>query len=253
MEGMLQDHRDELATEAQPEVMDAAMKRTAEFLKTQAAKVTITRVDATPNGLAVDVHVENLGGHKLPTAYPSRRAWLHFAVRDANGRVVFESGALNPDGSIVGNDNDEDPLKFEPHYREITSSEQVEIYEPILKDSEGKVTTGLLHAVGYLKDNRLLPHGFEKGTAIKDIAVVGEAANDPGFTDSGSSVRYVVSTGNATGPFKVEAELWFQPIGFRWAHNLAPYKAEEPQRMVRYYEEAARRSAVMLAKAEVTR
>jgi hypothetical protein len=253
MEGMLQDHRDELATEAQPEEMEAAMKRTAEFLKTQAAKVTITRMDATPNGLAVDVHVENLGGHKLPTAYPSRRAWLHFVVKDGNGHVVFESGALNADGSIAGNDNDEDPLKFEPHYREITRPQQVEIYEPILKDSEGKVTTGLLHAVGYLKDNRLLPHGFDKATAEKEIAVTGDAANDPGFTDTGSSVRYVVSTGNATGPFKVEAELWFQPIGFRWAHNLAPYNAKEPQRMVRYYEAAAQRSAMILAKAEATR
>src|ERR1700730_9984297 len=253
MDGLLRDHRDELATAALPEEMDAAMKRTAEFLKTQAAKVTITRVDATPSGLAVDVHVENLGGHKLPTAYPSRRAWLHFVVTDGNGRVVFESGALNPDGSIVRNGNDGGPLKFEPHYREITNSQEVEIYEPILKDSEGKVTTGLLHAVGYLKDNRLLPHGFEKATAMKDIAVVGEAADDPGFTDKGSSVRYVVSTGNATGPFMVEAELWYQPIGFRWAHNLAPYKAEEPQRMVRYYEEAAWRSAVILAKAQATR
>src|ERR1700688_2065260 len=253
IEGMLQDHRDELATEALPEEMDAAMKRTAEFLRTQAAKVTITRVDATSKGLEVDVHVENLGGHKLPTAYPSRRAWLHVAVRDSNGQLVFESGALNPDGSIVGNHNDEDPLKFEPHYREITSPQQVEIYEPILKDSEGKVTTGLLHAVGYLKDNRLLPHGFDKATAEKDIAVTGDAADDPGFTDMGSSVRYVVSTGNATGPFKVEAELWFQPIGFRWAHNLAPYKADEPQRLVRYYEAAAQRSAMVLAKAEATR
>jgi hypothetical protein len=253
MEGMLQDHRDELATEALPEEMDAAMKRTAEFLKTQAAKVTITRVDATSNGLEVDVHVENLGGHKLPTAYPSRRAWLHVSVKDSNGQVVFESGALNPDGSIVGNHNDEDPLKFEPHYREITSPQQVEIYEPILKDSEGKVTTGLLHAVGYLKDNRLLPHGFDKATAEKDIAVTGDAADDPGFTDTGSSVRYKVSTGNATGPFKVEAELWFQPIGFRWAHNLEPYKADEPQRLVRYYEAAAQRSAMVLAKAEATR
>jgi len=51
-------------------------------------------------------------------------------------------------------------------------------------------------------------------------------------------VGFVVGTGRARGPFKVEAELWFQPIGFRWAHNLAPYKAAEPQRMVRYYEEA---------------
>jgi hypothetical protein len=233
--------------------MDAAMKRTTEFLKTQAAKVTIGAIDRTADGVAVEVHVENLSGHKLPTAYPSRRVWLHVVVRDGNGRVAFESGALNPDGSIVGNDNDEDPLKFEPHYREITSSQEVEIYEPILKDSQGKVTTGLLHAVGYLKDNRLLPHGFDKATAMKDIAVTGGSADDPGFTDKGSTVRYVVSTGNATGPFKVEAELWFQPIGFRWAHNLAPYKADEPQRMVRYYEEAARKSAVILTKAEATR
>jgi hypothetical protein len=253
MEGMLQDHRDELATEALPEEMDAAMKRTTEFLKTQAAKVTIGRVDATANGLAVNVHVENLGGHKLPTAYPSRRAWLHVVVKDGSGHVVFESGALNPDGSIVGNCNDEDPLQFEPHYREITSPKQVEIYEPILKDSQGRVTTGLLKAVGYLKDNRILPAGFDKGTADKDIAVVGEAAEDPAFNDKGSSVRYVVSTGNATGPFKVEAELRYQPIGFRWAHNLAPYTAAEPQRMVRYYEATAQRSAVVLAKAEATR
>jgi hypothetical protein len=63
----------------------------------------------------------------------------------------------------------------------------------------------------------------------------------------------VVSTGVATGPFKVEAELWYQPIGFRWAHNLAPYQASEPQRMVRYYESAAHKSAMVLARVEATR
>jgi hypothetical protein len=252
IEGMLQDHRDELATAALPVEMDAEMKRTTEFLKTQAARVTIGSVVRTGDGVAVEVHVENLGGHKLPTAYPSRRAWLHVVVKDARGRVVFESGALRPDGSIVGNDNDADPLKYEPHYREITRSDQVEIYEPILKNSDGKVTTGLLHAVGYLKDNRLLPHGFDKATAMKDIAVTGGAADDPGFTDKGSTVRYAVSTGGGAGPFKVEAELWYQPIGFRWAHNLEPYKASEPQRMVRYYQEAAGKSAVILAQATAT-
>ncbi len=253
MEQMLQNHRQDLAVEALPQELNAATKRTIEFLQTKAAKLTIRSVDATPSGLAVNVLVQNLSGHKLPTAYPSRRAWLHVMVRDANGHVVFESGALNPDGSIVGNDNDMDPLKFEPHYREITSPQQVEIYEPILKDSQGNVTTGLLHAVGYLKDNRLLPYGFDKSTAEHDIAVVGGAAEDPGFTDKGSSVRYVVSTANATGPFHVKAELWYQPIGFRWAHNLEPYRASETQRMVRYYEEAASKSAIVLATANATR
>ena len=253
VQGMLQDHRDELATAADPEALDATVKRTTEFLQTKSATVTIRGMERTTNGLAIEVHVENLTGHKLPTAYPSRRVWLHVVVRDRNGRVVFESGALNSDGSIVGNDNDQDPLRFEPYYREISKPDQVEIYEPILKDSDGKVTTGLLHAVGYLKDSRLLPNGFDKATAEKDIAVVGDAADDPAFDDKGSVVRYMVSTGSTGGPFRVEVELWYQPIGFRWAHNLAPYQASETHRMVRYYEEASRKSAVILAKAEATR
>ena len=250
MQGMLQDHRDELATAALPAELDGAMKGTMEFLQTQAAKVTIRSVQTVEGKVTVNVLVENLSGHKLPTAYPSRRAWLHVVMRDAGGRVVFESGALNPEGSIVGNDNDEDPLKYEPHWREISSPSQVEIYEPILRNAEGKVTTGLLQAVGYFKDNRLLPRGFDKKTAEPDIAVVGGAADDPGFTGGGSAVRYMLPTGGAVGPFRVEAELWYQPIGFRWAQNLAPYKASEPQRMVQYYNKAAGRTAVLLAKAE---
>jgi hypothetical protein len=200
----------------------------------------------------MEVFVENLSGHKLPTAYPSRRVWLHVAIRDRNGQTVFESGALNSDGSIKGNRNDSDPLQFEPHYQEITSPDQVQIYEPILKDSAGHVTTGLLSAIGYLKDNRLLPSGFNKQNAEKDIAVIGEAANDPNFTEKGSVVRYSVSTGSAAGPFHVQAELWYQPIGFRWAHNLAPYTAEEPQRFVSYYESMSSSTAVVLARAEAT-
>ncbi len=253
MEHMLNDHRDDLSVKALPQELSAASDRTASFLQTQAARVSIPNVQTTPRGLAVDVLVENLTGHKLPTAYPSRRAWLHVVVRDSSGRAVFESGALNPDGSIVGNKNDADPLQFEPHHSEITSAQQVEIFEPILRDSQGKVTTGLLNAVGYLKDNRILPAGFDKRSAEKDIAVVGEAATDPNFTDRGSVVRYVVDTGNAIGPFQVEAELWYQPIGFRWAHNLGDYKATEPQRFLGYYESASQHSAMVLAKAKVAR
>jgi hypothetical protein len=251
--GMLNEHRSELAVEAEPNELDDAVKRTTEFLGTQAAKVSIERVDVIPGRIAVDVLAQNLTGHKLPTAYPSRRAWLHVLVKDGRGRVVFESGALRPDGSIVGNANDDDPLRYEPHYREITRSDEVEIFEPILVDAQGKVTTGLLSTVRYVKDNRLLPDGFDKSTADYDIKVVGAAAEDPGFRGGGSLIRYRVPTGDSKGPFRIEAELWYQPIGFRWAHNLAPYKASEPQRMVRYFDDAARTSATVLARAEATR
>jgi hypothetical protein len=253
LQRILNGHRDELGVAALPPELSTAADRTANFLQAQSARVSIRNLQSTATGLSIDVLVENLTGHKLPTAYPSRRAWLRMVVRDSSGRVVFQSGALNPDGSIVGNDNDADPLRFEPYYHEITSPEQVQIFEPILKDAQGKVTTGLLSAIGYLKDSRILPSGFDKKTAEPDISVVGEAADDRDFNDKGALTRYVIKTGNAVGPFHVEVELWYQPIGFRWAHNLAPYQAMEPQRFIGYYEAAAEHSAIVLARAEANR
>ena len=253
MSAMLENHREELAVEAQPEELKAQVQRTIEFLQTQSARVEIGAVTPTASGVAFEVHAQNLTGHKLPTAYPSRRVWLHVTVRDGSGKVVFESGHLNADGSIVGNANDADPSRYEPHFMEITRPDQVEIYEPILKNADGHVTTGLLDAVDYLKDNRLLPSGFDKATAGADIRVVGNAAQDPKFDDKGSTVRYAVSTGGAAGPFRVEVELMYQPIGYRWAHNFEPYGAAEPKRLVSYYEQAAHDSAVVLAHAESTR
>jgi hypothetical protein len=168
--------------------------------------------------------------------------------------VAFESGALRPNGSIVGNDNDADPATYEPHYAEITGSHQVQIYEDILGDMNGKVTTGLLTGVRYLKDNRILPTGFDKHTQDTDIAVVGHALEDPGFAAGGHHVRYSVSIGNAQGPFTIEAELWYQPIGFRWANNLKSYDhADEPRRFNAYYDSMTQATAEMLARASITR
>lgn len=250
--GFLKDHHDDLAAVATEQNLDTAIERTTDFLQTQSAKVTIMHVGRDAGNLSLTVLTQNLTGHKLPTAYPSRRAWLHVVVRNSQGQTIFESGALRPDGSIVGNANDDNAQLYEPHYREITRPDQVEIYEPILGDVHGKVTTGLLNTVRYLKDNRLLPSGFDKATADKQVAVVGDAASDPGFSGDGSKLHYVIPTGVKSGPFHVQVELWYQPIGFRWAHNLASYKAAEPQRVVSYYESAPRSSAVMLAKAEAT-
>lgn len=251
MERVLNRYRNDLQVGALPQELQHSEERTIAFLQTQAAKVRIDRLTVESGRVLADVAVENLGGHKLPTAFPSRRAWLHVTMKDTSGRIVFESGKVRPTGFIEGNDNDEDKARYEPHYREITRSDQVEIYEDILGDENGRVTTGLLQGVRYLKDNRVLPHGFDKASASKDIAVVGDAADDPGFTGNGSRVRYSVAAGEGQGPFQVSVELWYQPIGYRWANNLKPYdQAAEPHRFNGIYDAMGPATGVVLARAE---
>lgn len=243
-------HRDELGVTAQPQELETTSRRTVEHLETAAAKLSVGDVRTEDGTLQAEVRVENLAGHKLPTAYPSRRAWLHVAVVDAGGQLVFESGRVRPDGSIVGNDNDAAADRYEPHYSVIRHPDQVQIYEGILADSRDRVTTVLLSAVRYIKDNRLPPKGFDVKSADDDIAVNGEAAGDRSFTGGSDTVTYEVELPDgATGPFAVHAELWYQPIAHRWAHNLSEPRTEEGRRFVGYYEHLASSSGVVLARA----
>jgi hypothetical protein len=247
MVGMLNRYRAELAVEALPQELDAVAAQTRALLA-QAARVEVKPAPVEAGRLVADVEVTNLGGHKLPSAYPSRRAWLHVTVRDRSGATVFESGALTPAGRIVGNDNDDDRTRYEPHYREITRPDQVQIYESILKDVHGAVTTGLLSGIAYIKDNRILPRGFDKATADRDIAVLGDAASDPAFVGGSHRTRYRIDVVPARGPFRIDAELWYQPIGYRWAQNLRLQPAAETNRFVAYYESMANASGIALAR-----
>ena len=245
---MLNRYRGELGVEALPQELDAAANATIAQLQQDTATLSLTVADAAPGQLAADVVVRNLTGHKLPTAYPSRRAWLHVSVRDGQGQPVFSSGAIEPSGLVRGNDNDADAAQFEPHYTEIRRDDQVQIYESVMQDTHGDVTTGLLSATAYAKDNRLLPRGFDKATAEDDIAVVGAALQDADFTAESDRVRYLVDTAGHAGPFCILVELLYQPIGFRWARNLEPYDADETRRFVTWFDDMSTGSSVVLAR-----
>ena len=251
MLAMLERYRGELGVVALPQELSLSRQRTLELLRTSAATLSIARAEIRDGRLEAEVVVTNTAGHKLPTAYPSRRVWLRFVVSDADGRRLFSSGALRPDGSIEGNDNDRDPLAFEPHHRVVETADQVQIYESIMVDPQERVTTGLLTAVRYAKDNRLLPRGFDKTSAGDDYAVRGDAKDDPDFEGGGDRVVFRPRLpAGAVGPFRIEVELLYQPIAFRWAHNLEAYRAApEPARFIRYYEALSTGSATTLASA----
>jgi hypothetical protein len=245
-------YRAELGVEAYPQELSGSVLRTVEHLQSETAKLSVERAAVSNGRLKAEISIESLAGHKLPSAYPSRRAWLHFTVRDSDDRLIFDSGAFEDDGRIKGNDNDRDPASYEPHYREIVSADQVQIYEVIMLDREDRLTTGLLAAVRYGKDNRLLPRGFDKTTADEDIAVHGLAVKDESFTGGGDRIRYSVGLEGAEGPFRVDVELWYQPIGYRWVQNLRPYDTALTNRFVSYYESMSASSAIILARSAAT-
>jgi hypothetical protein len=247
MQRMLNRYRDELGVQAPAREMEAAIRRTIDHLQRDTARVSVASAVRAAGRIELDVDVENLAGHKLPTAYPSRRAWLNLAVSDATGRVIFESGAFSADGRIAGNDSDADATVFEPHYSRIDRADQVQVYESVMVDPRGAVTTGLLNGVRYAKDNRLLPRGFAKSAATPDTAVHGTAATDADFEGGRDRVRYSIDASAIQGAVTVVVKLWYQPIAFRWAENLRGYQAPEPQRFVRYYDAMARDSAIVVA------
>jgi hypothetical protein len=241
--------RAELGMVATPAELEATARATVRQLERDTATLAIDGATLRDGVLTVDVVVRNLTGHKFPTGYPSRRAWLHLVARDAHGNTLFESGRVDGTGRIDGNGNDADAGSFESHYDEITSADQVQVYESVMGTPSGAPTTGLLQATRYLKDNRLLPRGFDKTTAAPEIAVIGDAAADDDFVGGEDRVRYRVPVTEAAS---VTLELRYQPIAFRWARNLERYDAAEPRAFVRYYDALASSSSIVVATAAAT-
>ncbi len=248
---MLNRYRAELGVEALPNELEATARQTEHHLQLNTARISIENAERAQNVLRVEVRLENMAGHKLPTGYPSRRSWIHFTVHDRNGAPIFESGGIRSTGEIPGNDNDNDSARYEPHYQEITKSDQVQIYESVMVDMQDQVTTGLLLGMRYIKDNRLLPRGFDKASASEDIAVHGRAKEDADFIGGSDAVRYIVDVRGRQGPFAVQASLWYQPIGYRWAHNLKGYDAPETNRFVEFYDSMSEISGIPLATTEI--
>ena len=208
-----------LGLTAEEKHFDKTIQRTIDMLKSS-AKIQLGNITDNNGVLEIPVQITNETGHKLPSGYPARRVWIHLVVKDSNGNIVFESGKVEPNGKIIGNDSDEDATKYEPHYEVIDSQDKVQIYEAIMEDYKGNVTYTLMRAVKYKKDNRLLPKGFDKATASSDIAVVGNAYTDSNFVGGEDLVTYKVDTAGYTGPFTIEVELKYQSVAYRFFEDL---------------------------------
>jgi hypothetical protein len=230
-----------LGATADPAHFDATIARTDTMLQSRTGGLDLVSTSLESGVLNFTLKVQNMAGHKFPSGIPARRAWLHVTVTDSKNRVVFESGKPQDDGSIIGNDADIDASKFEPHYDVINSADQVQIYEPVMDDSDGNVTYTLLRAAAYAKDNRLIPSGFAKSSASSDIAVVGDAAGDSNFIAGEDQITYQVQLSNApSGTLTVKAELLYQAVSYRFARDLSRDSTDLVMRFKSMYDAAGK-------------
>lgn len=242
---ILADHTAELATTAEPAHFTATRTRAAQLLRDHSARLRL-RVKVRGRTLLARLEVANRTGHKLPTGFPSRRAWLRLTVTAADGTVLFESGA-HRDGRLV-----HEPASWQPHHLEITKAAQTQVYEAVMADTAGNPTTTLLRAASYLKDNRLPPRGFPAaGEQPADVAVHGSATEDPDFARDGSgtdTVRYRIPLGGRpTGPLTVRAELLYQPLKPDFADHLFAGDTPAVKRFEHFHRAADRTPQVVQA------
>jgi len=237
MLALLRDNRDvlEIENSTSEAGFDTKIAQTRALLENAAAVLDITRAVVSGDELAVDVQVTNRAGHKLPTAYPSRRMWIHLTARGATGQLVFESGApdaqgrLSTDGARLataclaivkppGFNNDD---CFEPHRDVIDDASQIAIYETVMKDSNGHITHVLLHSASYLKDNRIPPQGFtnDRADSIEPQTRPAGTGGDGDFNVSNSqegsgtdTVHYRIAANGQNAPYSIEARLLYQAI-----------------------------------------
>ncbi|MGB2987885.1 MAG: hypothetical protein WBE26_18610 [Phycisphaerae bacterium] len=251
MLSILDNHRAELNVAANSAGFDTVAGRVLDQLQNDAAGLAIVNAEVAGDALTVDLMVENKAGHKFPTGFPARRAWIHLTVADGDGAVFFESGAPQANGSIAGNNADDDLSTFEPHYEVITTDDQVQIYESVMQNSDGEITYTLLRAATYAKDNRLLPSGFDKATAGDDFATLGQAFEDTNFVGGSDTIAYAVDIADRQGPFAVTVQLLYQSVAFSFVEDMRGEDIALAERFVGYFDDADKTPTVV-ATAEVT-
>ena len=186
--------------------LDDAILNYLQQASSASARITVVPTVTREHRIEARVAIANLTGHRLPSGVGFRRLFVELLVTDQTGKVVWGSGRTNGVGVIV--DGDGKPLAseffepfrdaegkarqyYQPHYERIERQDQVQIYEELVEDATGAITTNFTRRDKEIKDNRLLPIGWThagpdaslNGRWLEATHPKGDAANDPDYQD----------------------------------------------------------------------
>lgn len=237
---------------AQPHNFDSTIARTTRYLRHNTLDINLQYINRVNDTAYYDVELTNKAGHKFPSGYPSRIAWVEMVVIDDQNDTIFWSGQYDGNGNIVNRDP-----SFEPHRNVITSDDQVQIYEMVMGDVNANPTTVLERADTVLKDNRIAPKGFLNAHSSIDTMRIFGIGNDPDFNFSGVTegtggdvVHFHIPMNGYTGPLIVRSRVWYHAVPRPWLDEMFAYNSAEIDSFRNFYNNA-NQAPSLVAEAEV--
>jgi hypothetical protein len=229
-----------------PLYLDAA-RRNREFLADEAAEVELLEMSSPPQAgetITVRVKVINKAGHKLPTGFAEgRQAWIHIKVVDVTGKVIYEDGVLDENGSLVRTPEskvyEQVVLAGRPEHREKEDRTCYEGYPFLDRNGDSCVDEKESHfrfvLMNYIKkDNRIPPKGYKKEAFAKDGAFI--IPFDPKDTDYADGQYWDITPysfilpPDAKGPLQITATLWYQSFSREYIQFLNEHDAEKTRK-----------------------
>lgn len=235
-----------------PVNFDTTIARTTRYLRNNALDINLQYVNRANDTAYYDVELTNKAGHKFPSGYPARIAWVEFMVIDDQNDTMFYSGEYDGNGNVVNRDT-----PWEPHHNVITNDAQVQIYEMVMGDYYGIPTTVLERSDTILKDNRLTPKGFVNSHVSYDTMKVAGIFGDPDFNFSGPTegtgkdiVHFHVPMNGYTGPLLVKTKVWYHALPRPWLDEMFAYNSTEIDSFRNFYNNADQ-APTLVAAAEI--
>jgi hypothetical protein len=237
--------------------IDTAIATAMENASQKTAQVEIQSLAQTNDSIVADVKITNLVGHSFPSGVGFRRAFIDFQVLDQDSNVLWESGRTDDTGVITNGTGS--PLttefftasqqRFQHHHwidNPIRREDQVQIYEELVVNPEGLLTTSFIALDQKVKDNRLQPRGWKStGPYADETGPVGTCVRrgsgsdcDPNYGDgSGTNVvRYQIPLNAKTSKAaSVRATLYYQSIPpYYLADRASDATGTDTDRLVRF-------------------
>jgi hypothetical protein len=237
---LMQDNMASVGSTCTSRNFDTTISRTKRYLRDSTLTMHVTQTARTADTVFYDVQLINKAGHKFPSGYPARIAYLEFVVTDNNGDTLFASGLHDAAGNVINRD-----VPFEPHYDVINQPSQVQIYEMVMGDVNNNPTTVLERADTCLKDNRLCPKGFSTSHPSYDTTRIIGIGSDPDFNYSGPTegtgsdvVHYHIFLNGYAGTLNITSRVYYTSVPRVWLNELFSYNSAPIDSFRNFYNNA---------------